>query len=95
MKIAEQFIDGEGETFHIKETFDAEPSLENAASLRQSETGFTGEHRLVGVIPGWLIAHWMREAGVAHNDNEARKELIRKKMLSGEFSKLRVWGGSY
>lgn len=95
MKLAEQFIDGDGSTFHVKTTFDAQPTLDNAATLRSAEAGMAGDYRLVGVVPGWLVAEWMKEAGLAHNDNEGRKDLIRKKMLSGEFSKLRVWGGNY
>lgn len=95
MKIGEQFIDGEGTTFHVKTTFDAQPALDAAADLRSAGAGLTGEHRLVGRVPGWLVSQWVKEAGVAHNDNDARQEIIRKKMLSGEFVKFRVWDGSY
>ncbi|MCA0856162.1 hypothetical protein [Phaeobacter italicus] len=96
MKIAEQFIDGDGpNTFHIKHTFDAQAALDQAAALRSAEATHMGESRLVAEVPMWLVEMWMKEAGVAHNDNAARQELLTRKLQSGEFSKFRVWEGSY
>jgi len=95
MQIKEEFIDGEGDTFHVKTTFDPTPDLNEAALLRDAGVGLTGEHRLVGSVPAWLVDQWVKEAGLAHNDNEARKEVIKRKLQSGEFSKFRVWDGNY
>jgi hypothetical protein len=95
MKLSEQFINGDGAKFHVKQTFDAQPGLDEAAQLRSAGVGLTGEHRLVGSIPVWLVDEWMKQAGVAPDDNSARKEIIKQKMLSGEFSKFRVWEGAY
>jgi hypothetical protein len=38
---------------------------------------------------------WCDEAGIKWSDTQAKKEIIRKKMLSGEFDKLRVWKGTF
>ena len=46
-------------------------------------------------IPVHLVAEWVKEAGIAWSDNEAKKDLIHKKMLSGEFDDFRVWKGKY
>jgi hypothetical protein len=55
----------------------------------------TGESRLVGVIPMHIMQEWFKEAGVSWDDREACKEIVKRKMLSGDFDKLRVWEGSY
>jgi hypothetical protein len=41
-----------------------------------------------------LINEWLKEAGVAWDD-PAMDDIIKRKMLSGEFDKLRVWEGTY
>jgi hypothetical protein len=33
--------------------------------------------------------------GIKWGDVEARREVVKKKILSGEFDKLRVWKGTY
>jgi hypothetical protein len=43
----------------------------------------------------FMVTEWMKEAGVALDDNDARKDIIRKKMLSGDFDKFRVWEGTF
>ena len=49
--------------------------------------------------PPGVISYWRSSKKppprVALDDNEARKEIIRKKMLSGEFDKFRVWEGKF
>jgi hypothetical protein len=87
--------DSDGRTFTVQRQYDVNPTLEQAKIIRDSGAGVTGENRLVGRIPMVMVDQWMKEAGVAHNDNEARKEIIRKKMLSGDFDKFRVWGGTF
>ena len=55
----------------------------------------SGEKRLAGFLDGAVLATWLKEAGVAWSDTEAAKEVVKRKMQSGEFSKFRVWEGSY
>ena len=95
MKLSEQFIDGEGSKFIVKKTYDPTPTLDAVGKIRQSDTFDFGESRHVGRVPGWLIAEWLKEAGVRWDDVKARDDVIRKKMLSGEFSALRTWQGKY
>ena len=95
MKLKEQFIDDEGNKFLVKKTYDPNPTLDAVQKMRQSEHFNFGESRHVGRVPGWLIAQWLKEAGVKWDDVKARDEVIKKKMMSGEFSALRTWQGKY
>lgn len=95
MLIKEEFIDGEGDTFHVKRTFDPNPSMDGVKALRDAEVGHKGESRHIGRVPGWLLALWLKEAGVAWSDIKARDEVIKKKMMSGDYSAFRNWGGTY
>jgi len=79
----------------IARTFDNAPSLDRAESLRKAKVGLTGENRLVGSIPLHIMALWCKDAGVKWDDIEARKEVVRKNILSGEFDKFRVWQGTF
>ena len=42
-----------------------------------------------------VITQWCKDAGIRWDDTEARKEIVRKKILSGDFDKLRVWKGTF
>lgn len=86
---------GDGNKFTIQRQYDVNPTLDQAKIIRDSGAGVTGENRLVGRIPMFMVTEWMKEAGVALDDMDARKEIIRKKMLSGEFDKFRVWEGKF
>ena len=79
----------------VARTFDNAPSLDRAENLRKAKVGMTGENRLVGSIPLHIMAQWCKDAGVNWNDIEARKEVVRKNILSGEFDKFRVWQGTF
>jgi len=41
-----------------------------------------------------LLSQWLKEAGVSWGSKEA-KDVIKRKMLSGDFDKLRNWQGTY
>jgi hypothetical protein len=87
--------DTDGRHFTVQRQYDTNPVLEQSKIIRDSGAGVTGENRLVGRIPMFMVTEWMKEAGVALDDTDARKEIIRKKMLSGEFDKFRVWKGTF
>jgi hypothetical protein len=96
MKISEQFIaDDHPNKFHIKKVFDATPQLEQVKALKSAGAMGQGENRLVARVPLWLINEWCKEAGVLWTDVEARREVMHKKLLSGDVSAFRVWEGSY
>jgi len=93
MKISEKFIDGDGDKFHVRNTFDPNPSLRSAELVRQYDQ--KGDYRHIGRFPAWLIEMWCKEAGVRLDDIHARQEVIRKKILSGGFDAFRSWMGTY
>lgn len=94
MKIKEEFIDGEGDTFHVKKTYANQPYLDRVKLIRDHGQTPMSDSRHVGSIPMHLYAEWAKEAGVAFNSPE-HKEIARKKLLSGNFAKLRPWEGNY
>jgi len=79
----------------LKNEYDLSPVLEKAKYLRDAGLTDFGESKVAGVLPMAVVSEWMKEAGVRMDDNEARKEIIRKKMLSGEFDRFRVWEGTF
>ena len=93
-KISEK-IDFEHDHMVIKQRHDVSQSLRDAQVAKDAGIGMSGENRLVGFVDGAVLGAWLKEAGVAWSDTEAAKEVVKKKMMSGEVSKLRVWDGSY
>ena len=79
----------------IKKTHDVTDDLHRARVLRDASVGCKGDKRLIGSIPMALITQWLKEAGVDHSDHDARQQVIKRKILSGEFDKFRVWKGTY
>lgn len=96
MKIGEQILyDNVEDKVIIKKTHDMNPEMHRAQMLRDAGVGQKGEHRLVGSIPLNLIAQWCKEAGVSWDDVHGRQEVMRRKIMSGEFDKFRVWKGKF
>ena len=95
MKIGERFINDEGSKFVVQSTYDFNPVLQRAAALRAAGDGRVGESRHVATVPIELIQQWCKEAGVAWSDIEGRKEVVKRKLMSGDNSQFRVWGGRY
>lgn len=95
-KVGEQILyDNSDDKLIIKKTYDNTAELKRAQMLRDSGIGQTGEKRLVGSIPLQLITQWCKEAGVSWDDVHGRQEVMRRKILSGEFDKFRVWKGTF
>ncbi len=96
MQIKEQVhFDKKENKIIVEKTYDNQGVLDRANDLRQGKHGMTGENRLVGTIPMHVITQWCKDAGIRWDDIEARKEIVRKKILSGDFDKLRVWKGTF
>lgn len=94
MKLSERVrVDGDSVTVHRQ--FANSPYITKAAQLREAGVGQTGEHRLAGIVPVHVLNEWLREAGVDWSDTHAARDVVRRKLLSGEFDKLRVWDGRY
>lgn len=94
MKTGERFTQHGDKVIHHRR-FDNDPYIEEAERLRKSGAGQSGESRLVGRIPMHMVGEWVKEAGVQWSDREAVRDIIRRKMLSGDFDKFRVWKGRY
>jgi len=93
MKTAEKFFEDDGKIIHAR-TFDNQHALDDAAAIRSAGLGQTGENRLIGRIPMNLVSDWLKEAGLKWND-PAAKDVIRRKLLSGDVDALRVWKGTF
>jgi len=88
-------VSNDGSALTIERQHDVSDDIHRAEVLRKAQQGCEGESRLVGTIPMFLITEWMKEAGVDPSDNEARQEIMKRKILSGEFDKFRVWKGTW
>lgn len=96
MKLGEKILyDHAEDKVVVQKTHDVTPEMHRAQMLRDAGAGQSGESRLVGTIPLHLIAEWCKEAGVKWDDVQARQEVMKRKILSGEFDKFRVWKGTY
>lgn len=97
MKISEKWFEQDGKVIQ-QQTHDHTPTLEANQSLRSAGVQGFSDNKLVGVVDTGLIGQWARDAGIRGSDPDywkKMKEVIKLKMLDGEFSKLRVWEGSY
>ena len=93
-------VDAEDKMLHISQKHDVTATLKRAELMRQArEAGVNGhipdDWKPIGTVPGVLVRAWANEAGVKMDDTEAMRELINKKLMSGEFSKLRVTEGKF
>ena len=95
-KIAEKMY-FEDDKLIIKKTFDAQSMLDDAkyARDRGGNNVLGSDYKHVGQVSMELLGVWLKEAGVAWNDTTAVKDVLKKKLMSNEFSGLRVWEGKY
>ena len=94
MKVGEKFIDNHDGTFVVQRQFNNEPYLNRVEKIRELNGGILGESRLAGEIPLHIVETWAKEAGIKWDD-PAMKDVIKRKLLSGEFDKFRVWRGTF
>jgi hypothetical protein len=80
----------------IKKTHDASIALKDAAHAREvAPNAFASDYKHVGNVDLAMLNIWLKEAGVAWTDTQAVKDVIKRKLMSSEFSGLRVWTGAY
>ena len=94
MKLVDRMFEEGGMMVHQR-TFDPTQTIEDVTAMRGAKLGHTGESRHIGRIPGWMMTEWFKEAGVKWTDTKACEEVVKRKMMSGEFSAFRNWQGSY
>lgn len=94
-KVSEKFS-FDGDNLIIKKTFDASHMLDDAKHARETtKNSFGSDYKHVGNVDMGLLGVWLKEAGVEWTDTEAIKDVLKRKLMSNEFSALRVWEGSY
>ena len=93
MKIGEEFIDGGGDTFHVKRTYDYTPTLEDAKALA-SKGAQNGENWLIARIPRSLLAAYLKEHGVKFGD-PAAEDLLARFINERDYSQFRVTEGKF
>lgn len=94
MKIAEQ-ITFDGNNLIVKETHDFTAVVDRAKALQSTGMDSLGESRHVADVPLKLLDLWLKEAGVSWTDHKAVEAVMKRKLMSGEFSALRVWEGTF
>jgi hypothetical protein len=96
-KIKEEILyDNQYDKIIVKKSYDDQAELDRVAQIRKDSgiNKFGSDYKFVGSVPTHLISEWLKEAGVAWDD-PARADVIKKKMLSGEFDRLKAWKGKY
>lgn len=97
MKLSENWFQQDGQIVQ-QQTHDFTPTMDLAQSLRSDGANGFGDSKLVGVVDAGMMGMWATEAGIKGSDPaywEKMQDLVKKKMLDGDFAKLRVWEGSY
>lgn len=80
----------------IQRSQDVQPVLDENAALRSAGMdNFGKDNWCVGRIPMLVLEGWMKEAGKRWDDHEAMREVIRRKLLDGDFAKFRVHEGTF
>lgn len=85
----------DGETLHMKTTFDPTDAIEHATALRNAGAVGKGHWCHVASLDSRLIDHLLKGAGISPSDTDARNEFLKKKLLDGTLSKFRVYEGTY
>lgn len=93
MKLGEEWID-EGDRIVRKNTFDVDSALAAVDLARQAPSSPVSDSWHVASVPMWLVNEWLKEAGVQWNDKAAR-DVIRRKLISGDFNAFRVKQGTF
>ena len=96
-KIKEEILyDNQFDKIIVKKSYDDQAELDRVAQIRKDSgiNKFGSDYKFVGSVPTHLIAEWLKEAGISWDD-PALADVIKKKMLSGEFDRLKAWKGKY
>ena len=94
-KIGES-VSADGDNLIIKQTYNADHMIADAQHAREiSPNAFGSDYKHVGNVDMALVNIWLKEAGVSWTDTAAVNEVLKKKLMSNEFEKLRVWDGRW
>lgn len=92
MKVSEKLIEHDDKLV-LQTAHDMTPAFEHVRQLRDRGADF-GESKIIASVPAAVVFDWLKEAGV-RPDDPAADDVIKRKLLSGDVSKFRVWNGTY
>jgi poly-D-alanine transfer protein DltD len=89
-KIDEKFLyDHSSDKIIHKKTYDNSDAIKRVHTLNTQEMNKVGsDYKFVGSIPLNILGEWIKEAGLSWDDNEEIQEIIKRKLMSGDFDKL-------
>jgi hypothetical protein len=95
MKIADEMIyDHSTDKIIHKKTYDNSDTIARVEDIKRSEINkFGSDYKFVGSVPMNLLNDWIKEAGLTWEDTNEVNEVMKKKLMSGEFDKLMAWKG--
>jgi hypothetical protein len=95
MKIADKMIyDHQTDKIIHQKTYDNSDTIARVEDIKRSEINkFGSDYKFVGSVPMNLLNDWIKEAGLTWEDTNEVSEVIKKKLMSGEFDKLVAWKG--
>lgn len=83
----------DGDKVHHVRSYDFQKAIDETKTLSKVER--TGDWWHVGHIPREMIAIWIKEAGLSWDDTDAVRDMVKRKLLSGEFNNLRPHQGTF
>jgi hypothetical protein len=76
--------------------FSGNQLLLDAKHARETSPNAVGsDWKHVGQVHPGLVHIWLKEAGVSWSDPTAVAEVIKRKLMDGEYSQLRGWEGKW
>lgn len=74
---------------------DVDPVLHAVRVARDAPGAPMSDSWHIATLPTVLIEKWLNEEGLQLSDREAVRDMIKRKLLSGEFNAFRVHEGTY
>jgi hypothetical protein len=87
-----------GKTLEVHRRFDSQPVIDSVKQLKEAGCDHLAgnpDMKLAGRVPMHIYSEWIKDAGLSWTDGPAIRDMLRTKLMSGEFDKLRVWEGSW
>lgn len=69
--------------------------IQRTKDMRAESNTFAEDMRPIGSVPTIVVEDWIKEAGLRMDDREAVGDLIKRKLMSGEFAKFRIDEGTF
>lgn len=93
MLISERLIHDDDKLIHVR-THDFQPVIDRVQVMRDADKAVQGDNWFLGSVPLAMVTDWLAEAGVSWDDSAAVQDVIKRKLMSGDFARLRVHEGN-